>query len=103
MSVARATTPTFTCTFTEQSLDLTTANNVYVTFSQGMRAITKTGEDLVISPKQIEVYLSQQETLPFVEGAVKVQANWTGANGRRAASFVEIIELSEQLLKRVVE
>lgn len=103
MAIARATTPTFTCTFTEQSLDLTTANNVYVTFSQGPKTLTKKGSDLEISPKEIEVYLSQKETLPFNEGKVKVQANWTGANGTRAASDVEIIELSEQLLKRVVE
>ena len=103
MAIARATTPTFTCTFEDQTLDLTTANNVYVTFAQGARTITKKGSDLVISPKQIEVYLAQNETLPFQVGAVKVQANWTGANGRRAASVVETVEMSEQLLKKVVE
>lgn len=32
MSIARATTPTFTLTFTEEELDLTQAANVYVTF-----------------------------------------------------------------------
>ena len=103
MSVARATTPTFTCTFTEQTLDLTTANNVYVTFSQGAKAITKTGTALEIQAKQIDVYLSQKETLLFEEGMVEVQANWTGANGMRAASEVEVVELTRQLLKKVVE
>ena len=40
MGVPQFTTPTFTLTFTEQGLDLTTqALNVYVTFESGTREI----------------------------------------------------------------
>ena len=103
MSVARATTPTFTFTFTEQTLDLTTAEHVYVTFAQGSRAITKTGEDLTVQAKSIQVSLTQKETLQFNDGIVEVQANWTDASGNRASSEIAIVELSRQLLKKVVE
>ena len=103
MSVARATTPTFTFTFTEQTLDLTTAAHVYVTFEQGTKAITKTGEDLTIQAKSIAVSLTQKETLQFSEGNIEVQANWTDASGNRACSEVVSIELTKQLLKKVVE
>lgn len=103
MSVAIATTPTFTLTFTEQSLDLTQANNVYVTFEQLAKKITKTGNNLNVQEKSIVVYLSQSETLLFKEGIVDVQANWTGANGKRTSSEVAHVEFSKQLLKKVIE
>ena len=63
MSVPRGTTPTYTCTFSDESVDLTTATNVYVTLEQGRNNITKSGDDLVVSAKRIEVYLSQRDTL----------------------------------------
>lgn len=102
MSIARATTPIFTLTFTEQTLDLTQAANVYVTFSQGGKDLTKTGSDLGILPKEVSVYLSQKETLQFNEGVVRIQVNWTGSGGTRFCSKVATIVLSEQLLKKVV-
>ena len=103
MSVARGTTPTYVCTFTEQSLDLTTANNVYVTFKKGAKILTKTGNDIEVGAKQVEIYLNQKETLAFSQGEVKVQVNWTLAEGRRACSEVATINLSEQLLEKVIE
>ena len=103
MSIARATTPTFTLTFTEEELDLTQAANVYVTFEQGKKSLTKTGDDLTISSKQSEVYLNQSETLQFGVGLVKIQANWTLAGGRRASSNVVGYHLTEQLLEEVVQ
>lgn len=103
MSIARATTPTFTLTFTEEELDLTQMANVYVTFEQGKKSLTKTGNDLTVAAKQIEVYLDQSETLQFGVGLVKIQANWTMAGGRRACSEVVSVDLSKQLLRRVVE
>lgn len=103
MSVARGTTPTYILTFEEESLDLTAANNVYVTFRKGTKVLTKTGNDIEVLPKRIEVYLNQKETLMFSQGEVKVQVNWTLAGGRRAASVVAAVDLSEQLLEKVVE
>lgn len=103
MSVARGTTPTYILTFTEQSLDLTEANHVYVTFRKGAKILTKTGTDIEVYPKRVEIYLNQKETLAFSQGEVKVQVNWTLAQGRRAASVVKTIDLSEQLLEKVIE
>lgn len=103
MSVARGTTPTYILTFDEPSLDLTTVHNVYVTFRKGTKVLTKTGQDIEVAPQQVEVYLNQKETLSFSTGEVKVQVNWTLGGGRRAASVVATVDLSEQLLEKVVE
>lgn len=103
MSVPRGTTPTYTCTFSDESVNLTTATNVYVTFEQGKNSITKSGEDIVVSAKQVEVYLSQRDTLLFEDGTVEIQVNWTTAGGHRASSDVKEVELSKQLLRRVIE
>ena len=102
MGAARGTTPTFVLTFTEQSLDLTTAANVYVTFTSGANTLTKTGEDLDVQAKQISIYLSQEETLAFAD-TVRIQANWTTATGSRAASEIVTYVMSDQLLRKVVE
>lgn len=102
MGAARGTTPTFVLTFTEQTLDLTQAVNVYVTFQSAGRTLTKTGEDLVVEAKRISVFLSQAETLAF-DDTVRVQANWTKAGGVRAASDIVTYSMSDQLLKEVVE
>ena len=103
MSVARGTTPTYILTFEEETLDLTTANNVYVTFRKGAKILTKTGNDIEVSARQVEVYLNQKETLSFSTGEVDVQVNWTLAGGRRAASEVVTVNLSKQLLEKVIE
>ena len=102
MSIPRGTTPTFTLTFTEQGLDLTTANKVYVTFEQFGKTLTKKGDDLTVSEKQIEVYLAQAETLAFAVGDIEIQANWTDATGGRSASEVAKYTLTKQLLDEVV-
>lgn len=102
MAVPRGTTPTFTLILLEENLDLTVANNVYVTFTSGSQNITKSGSNLTIRPKEIDVYFSQEETLGFGTGPVEIQANWTYQNGRRAASDVASYRFSKQLLNRVV-
>ena len=102
MGIPRGTTPTLTLTFTEESLDLTQAENVYVTFTTEHATLTKTGEDLEVAAKQIDVYLSQQETLSFPAGQIQIQANWTYAGGDRGASDVALFEFTPQLLNSVL-
>lgn len=102
MSFGRYTTPTITLTFTEQSLDLTTARNVYVTFSSNGYKLTKTDEDLQVTEKTISVWLTQAETGRFRE-EVEVQANWTANGGMRYQSFIQTIPVDRNLLERVVE
>ena len=103
MAIPRATTPTITLTFTDATLDLTEAANVYVTLEQFNKTMTKTGEDLTVQAKQIELFLDQEETLKFAEGDAHIQANWVTPTGRRACSDVQTIQISKQLLKEVIE
>ena len=103
MGVPQFTTPTFTLTFEEEFLDLTEATNVYVTFKSKAYSVTKTGSDLTIGEKQIDVYLSQNETARFTVGDVEIQANWTTPNNHRAASEVVVYPISKQLLQKVIE
>ena len=104
----RATTPTFTFTVKSQTLDLSEAENIYVTLGQGRVEITKTGEDVNLTPpRTVEVWLTQQESLSLREGALAVQLNWTytdlSGNARRAATKIKIIDVTKQLLERVIQ
>ena len=105
MPVPRGTTPTFVLIFEEEDLDLTMAQNVYVTFrSKGSSyAVTKTGNDLAVTEKEISVYLSQDETFRFGEGSIEIQANWTTSHGDRYASEIATYCISKQLLNQVIE
>ena len=102
MAIPRGVTPTFTLTFTDENLDLTAADHVYVTFKGGV-TITKADSELTIAAKQIDVYLSQEETLAFKQRQVSIQVNWTYANGSRSASEVVGYSFSDNLLDKVVE
>ena len=102
MSIPRGVTPTFTLTFTDENVDFTQANHVYVTF-RNRTVLTKEDGDLSIEPKQISVYLTQEETLAFGEGQTSIQVKWTYGNGARSASEVVKYSFNEQLLNRVVE
>lgn len=98
MGVPRGTTPTFILRFSDSDLDLTAASGVYVTIGN----LTKTGADLEIAEKQVSVFLTQSETLSLATGANEIQTNWIYADGRRGASNVTTIELTKQLLGRVL-
>ena len=102
MAVTQYTTPTFTLTFTEEELDLTQANNVYVTFESPGACLTKSGDDLTVEEKQITVRLSQEET-GRLGSTTQLQVNWTLPNGVRAASTIETVEIDRNLLRRVIE
>lgn len=103
MAIPIATTPTITITFTDDELDLTAASGVYVTLKQNNVCLTKTGTDIAVSAKQIELVLNQEDTVGFTEGVASIQANWAFPNGKRACSNVQSIQLSKQLLKAVIE
>lgn len=103
MGVPRGTTPTFTLVLDDDELDLTAARNVYVSFSSRDNELEKTGDDIVVRAKEVDVYLSQEETLAFSELQVGIQVNWTYLNGNRCASNIAVYTFSKQLLDRVVE
>ena len=102
MAIIQGVTPTFTLTVPD-TVDLTQALNVYATFSQGMNAITKTGEDITVAAHAVDVYLSQEESLSFVKGVVMVEMNWTYADGSRCATKKASVEWDDNLLQEVLE
>lgn len=99
MGVPSYTTPCISLTFTGD-IDLTQADNVFVTFACNGRIITKTGAALTVEEKQISVGLTQEET-SFLTGEVKLQANWMLA-GKRIASDVATLYMTDQLLTEVI-
>lgn len=105
MSIPRGTTPIFELTFKEEELDLTKANHVYVTFRCKGYKLTKTGDDLTVYPKRIDVHLGQSETLNFIN-EIEIQANWTfdgdGHADDRCASNVVKYPIDKQLEKGVL-
>ena len=100
MSIPRGTTPIFELTFKEEELDLTQAKNVYVTFRCKGCRLTKSYDDLTIYPKRIDVHLTQEETLRFIN-EIEIQANWT-FDGDRCASKVVKYPIDKQLEKGVL-
>ena len=90
----RGITPTITITLPE-SVDLDSANNVYVTFQGKDKKITKTGNDIAVEDNVVSVYLDQSETLSFTPGAVFLQVNWTyneeGTIKRASSDIASII------------
>ena len=102
MGVPRGTTPTLVLTFSDETLDLTQASNVYVTIEAAGQILTKPGSALAVEERQISVFLSQSETLAFSPGRVKIQVNWIYADGKRGASEIAYYDFSPQLLGRVL-
>lgn len=103
----RGTTPTLTFTLSDNTIDLSSARNVYVTIQHGRRVITKTGSDLTIDGNVVTAWLSQEDSLSLPDGAsAEAQINWTYYDGtvlNRAATAVKTFAIQKQLLARVVE
>ena len=100
--MVQATTPTFILTLPD-TVDLSQAANIYFSLRQKNVLIEKTGDDLTVDGQTVSVYLSQAETLQLVSGAAQIQLNWTYANGARACSNIVSVQVTENLLKEVVE
>lgn len=100
--MTKGTTPTFTLTLPE-TVDLTEAVNVYFTLQQGKKVIKKTGNDLTVSAQQVEVYLTQNDTIDLAQGSASLQLNWTYANGSRACSNIANVSISHNLEQGVLE
>ena len=100
--MVQATTPTFILTLPD-TVDLSQAANIYFSLRQKNVLIEKAGDDLTVDGQTVSVYLSQAETLQLVSGAAQIQLNWTYANGSRACSNIVSVQVTENLLKEVVE
>lgn len=98
MATSRGTTPTYTLVLKDENLNLETATDVYVTFSNKdyRKILEKSREDLTIDGNEIEVFLTQNETLKFPLDHVLVQVNWI-QQSKRCASVVGIIPVHRNL------
>ena len=100
--MTQATTPTFILTL-PNSVDLSQTENVYFTLRQNNVSIQKSTDDLVIEGQTVSVFLSQLDTLQLTAGTAQMQLNWTYNNGSRACSNIVSVNVTENLLKAVVE
>ena len=98
----RGTTPTFELKITDNTVDLTQATNVYATFAQWGKTITKTGNDIDVTAQQVDVYFSQADSLSFSSGTIEVQLNWTDTDGSRAATNIIKVVIGDNLLPEVL-
>ena len=95
------TTPTFILTL-PNTVDLSEAESIYFSITQGKLEIVKTGESVVLDGHTVSVYLSQEETGRFANTKANVQLNWKYANGARACSNIVAVDVGTNLLKAVV-
>jgi hypothetical protein len=98
----RGTTPTFKFKVNSESVDFTKADNVYVTFSQGTTSLTKMGGELTLLPNEVDVYLTQEETLGFATSCVDVQINWTYDTNKRASTQIASVNIGRNLINEVL-
>ena len=100
----RGTTPTFKLTINDETVDLTDAINVYATFKQpcGL-SLTKSGTDVQVSAREVDVYLNQEETLKFKPGQLDIQLNWTYNDGKRACSKIVRTNVGDNLIGSVIK
>jgi hypothetical protein len=84
-TVRRGSTPTNTFNV---DINLTGAT-VFVSYEQdGIVVIEKTGSDLTITPDQVSLTLSQEDTLAFRPGEVMIQLRYVFPNGVADASNI---------------
>lgn len=98
----RGTTPTFELKITDESVDLTQADNVYVTIRTRNGSETYTGDALEVLEREVDVFLTQEQTLALPIGTAEIQINWTFDNGKRACTNIARIAINENLLEEVL-
>lgn len=69
-----------------ETIDLTEAANIYVSFMQSNRLLMKKTEGFVVEAHEVDIYLTQEETLLFKPGTASMQVNWTYSTGQRGAT-----------------
>ena len=99
----RGTTPTITINVTGEDFF---EDTVYVTLEQDSFQLTKSGEDVVITPtangSTVAIFLSQKETLMFKKGSARIQIRWIDSSGIALASPIKSIAIDSILLEGVI-
>lgn len=96
----RGTTPTHTF---RVPIDLTSAAVLKVYYKQGYEVLVeKEKPDLVVTPSTITVQLTQEETLRFDDGQIKMQIRARMPNGKAVKSMVKTTSADELLKNEVI-
>ena len=98
------TTPTYT--FTVKSVDLTAADDVWVTFADSTRSIIVTKDSPTVtasgSDSVVECTLTQAETGQFYPCTkASAQVNWMVGTKRLATEIIEVA-IKENLIKEIL-
>ena len=92
-------TPTITITVPETT-DLTEAANVYPSIKQAKSLVRP--ETFDVSAHQVDIYLTQRDTLNLSPGLAEIQLNWTYATGQRGATAPASIQILPNHLLEVL-
>lgn len=92
-------TPTITVTVPETT-DLTEALNIYPSIKQAKSLVRP--ETFVVSEHQVDIYLTQRDTLNLSPGIAEIQLNWTYATGQRGATTPASIRILPNHLLEVL-
>lgn len=96
----RGTTPTHTF---RVPIDLTSAAVLKVYYKQGYEVLVeKEKPDLDVTPSTITVQLTQEETLRFADGQIKMQIRARMPNGKAVKSKVKMTSADELLKNEVI-
>lgn len=96
-------TPTFTFTF-QEGFHPADATKIIVTFSNNRQKILElTESDIDIVDDTIEVTLTQNQTLSFPDGPVRVQINFAYSDDSRVATQISAINWDRNLHSEVID
>ena len=98
----RFTTPTHV--HKVKGIDLTGCD-VYVSYEQGLTSVDIKAQDLSYDGEDttVTVPLTQLQTSKFRVGKVTVQINWVHSDGKRNAVGTKEMEISRNLMQKVVK
>ena len=97
----RGTTPTLRITVEGVQLDSLTS--IFLTLKQGNTELEKTNLEIDAEHNVMSVDLSQEETLMFDEGGIRVQFRAILQNGKAVASDIVTTTMEEILMEGVIE
>lgn len=101
----RGTTPILTFTV-DDDIDLTALQDVYLTIrQQGAYAVTKhKGSEgfEITGAHEVQVLLSQKETLKFKAGRAACQLRGVNSSGQAFATDIEYVTIDDVLLQEVI-
>lgn len=96
----RGTTPTVKIRI--RGMPVEELRNIYITFQQGTKEITKENQDITLEEEYLLVTLSQQETLDLARGSILVQVRAITSTGLAVASPIKSLKMEDILLDRVI-